>query len=461
MLLDSFTKAWDFFVSQIEEAILLDNRSLSAPALRCLEKGIKASADAEGVLRVRVSELLERSWQAMDMLGSSATKRYNSLADMGVDGKEWDLPRLTRLMAILKGVLTYPNSPDYRPDIDALPPVQAVVMNTVQDIDLTVPGSPSLVMRDLSEYATLPFLAAFDVVPHPRNQLPQTPQKRITYISLSKKTMPLLVDLFLRFKSSRDIYVDGTLESVLSAYSIPIKLKYDCPAPAKYGKDLPLWKTATTCFLRIVKECTHHVKHLGEQIPDERVEGIWRQILDVFKGGVLADCSTAESFPFNVQEAEENFDLALVASLEIDVVPHLGDPRVSDVVVAQLGKILQQGRKVYESDDPGSSSSRSSTTSMFSSSSVSSIPTYPPTSTKGKGSRTSSPATLSPALKAVGIDTDMPYPELGSSNIGKLLPRERFSYWRFDLLFLICSDVTRGKIFHLLFRHEWRLSRCS
>jgi len=171
MLLDSYTKAWDMFVGNIEETILMDHRSISPPALRCLEKGIKAAASAEGVLKVRVSESLERAWQAIDTLGSSATKRYQSREDFenspfqpftqeglvayvdviqsirstsrGIDGKEWDLARLTRLMTILKGislnrarsqclityptslgVLTYPNSPDYRPDIDALPPVQ-------------------------------------------------------------------------------------------------------------------------------------------------------------------------------------------------------------------------------------------------------------------------------------------------------------------------------------------------
>jgi hypothetical protein len=68
-------------------------------------------------------------------------------------------------------------------------------------------------MRDLSEYATLPFIAAFDVQPHPKMQ---TPQKRITYVGISKKTMPLLVSLYLQFKSSSKIYVDGTLEAILA-----------------------------------------------------------------------------------------------------------------------------------------------------------------------------------------------------------------------------------------------------
>ena len=91
--------------------------------------------------------------------------------------------------------------------------MQAVVLDTIVDIDLSIPGSPSLVIRDLSEYATLPFLAAFDVQPGPRNQ---SPPKRVTYIALSKKTMPMLVELFLRFKDNVGIYVDGTVESVLS-----------------------------------------------------------------------------------------------------------------------------------------------------------------------------------------------------------------------------------------------------
>lgn len=86
-------------------------------------------------------------------------------------------------------------------------------MEMIAGIDLSATGSPSLVMRDLSEYATLPFLAAFDLQPLPKSQ---TPQKRITYIAISKKTMPLLVDLFLQFKDRPEIYADGTLEAVLS-----------------------------------------------------------------------------------------------------------------------------------------------------------------------------------------------------------------------------------------------------
>ena len=95
-------------------------------------------------------------------------------------------------------------------------------MEVIDTIDLNVPGASSLVLRDLSEYVTLPFLAAFDIpepkpssVPARSAQLRMGP-KQVTYIGLSKKVMPMLVDLFAKYKDLVAIYVDGTLEAVLS-----------------------------------------------------------------------------------------------------------------------------------------------------------------------------------------------------------------------------------------------------
>ena len=97
-----------------------------------------------------------------------------------------------------------------------------MIAEAIDDIDLSVEGVPSLVLRDLSEYVTLPFIAAFDV-PVPSDLVSQAsggarrvPQKRITYIGLAKKIMPQLVDLYLRFKTLPPLYNDGTLEAIFS-----------------------------------------------------------------------------------------------------------------------------------------------------------------------------------------------------------------------------------------------------
>lgn len=108
--------------------------------------------------------------------------------------------------------------------------MQSVVLETLSSIDLSVPGSSSLVMRDLSEYATLPFIAAFDVKNKKKKKKSAYPemQKRVTYIGISKKTMPMLVELLMRLKDCcPEIYVDGTLEAVFGVrVSLVFHLKY-------------------------------------------------------------------------------------------------------------------------------------------------------------------------------------------------------------------------------------------
>jgi hypothetical protein len=145
-------------------------------------------------------------------------------------------------------------------------------MDAVGGIELTETGTPSYILRDLSEYATLAFIASFDVPEVPKHGTTTSPstsqqQKRITYIALAKICMPKLADLFLRFKDKDEVFVDEIVEAVLSAYAVPIKLKYECPSPSKFGKDPPLWKTATSCFLKIVKEVGPRISALG---PSER-----------------------------------------------------------------------------------------------------------------------------------------------------------------------------------------------
>jgi len=86
------------------------------------------------------------------------------------------------------------------------------------------------------------------------------------YIALAKLCMPKLAELFLQFKDKDKIFVDRTIEAVLSAYAVLIKLKYECPPPSKFGKDLPLWKTATTCFLKVIKEIGPQISTLSSSM---------------------------------------------------------------------------------------------------------------------------------------------------------------------------------------------------
>lgn len=105
------------------------------------------------------------------------------------------------------------------------------MVEAIEGIELIATGVPSLIMRDLSEYVTLPFLAAFHTGPalmsasgSPATPVPASVRRQVTYIGLSKKAMPSLVEMFLRFRHNAEIYEDGTLEAVLAVRSFSLAL---------------------------------------------------------------------------------------------------------------------------------------------------------------------------------------------------------------------------------------------
>lgn len=96
--------------------------------------------------------------------------------------------------------------------------------------------------------------------------------------------------------------------------------------------------------------------------------------------------------------------------------PHIGDSRVPDALVSRLSKILQQGSRLYEFENDR-------------------IPRPSSSGAAKLRSRSRSSDLTKVDHEEFGV---------GKTDIGTLVPRERFSYWCFDLLFLICSNVTSG-----------------
>ena len=147
--LESFEKVWDRFLELVQDSFADDNKPISSAALRCLERAVKAFSPAGNPELVKSA--CEKAWEAWAAMGAlliesggvpngrkqpiSAFSQECLVAYVDtvkalrawskqLRGSEWDLGRLTRLAAILKAVLTYSHSKDYRPDVDALTPVQ-------------------------------------------------------------------------------------------------------------------------------------------------------------------------------------------------------------------------------------------------------------------------------------------------------------------------------------------------
>jgi hypothetical protein len=133
--LPSFGAVWETFVTHIRDAFLLDSRAVSAPALRCLERALRAAAtapvpsDAEA-LRSSLVEIWEKTWVKCEEMGVVVVRRASVVAQhvhaptpftqeslvvfvdvikcvrsisRTLDGAEWPLQRVSTLMTILKG----------------------------------------------------------------------------------------------------------------------------------------------------------------------------------------------------------------------------------------------------------------------------------------------------------------------------------------------------------------------
>ena len=103
--------------------------------------------------------------------------------------------------------------------------------------------------------------------------------------------------------------------------------------------------------------------------------------------------------------------------------PHLGDSRVPDYLILQLGKMLHSGSQLQQPEDGRDPEVERPNT----------------TAPDGSKSKSHNGKKL---LRNGGAEEV----EIGTTRSGKLVPRERFSYWCFDLLLLVCSDIAKGAV---------------
>jgi hypothetical protein len=116
------------------------------------------------------------------------------------------------------------------------------------------------------------------------------------------------------------------------------------------------------------------------------------------------------------RDADEAFDRAWLASLQVDVVPHLGNPGIPPSALEHMAGILREGSRVHEFSVARSMSDGDAPSGLL-----------------------VKPDRLDlPEQRSFDCATTRP---------GSLLPREAFSYSCFDLLFKVCSVSSTCALF--------------
>ncbi|GAN02041.1 protein MON2 homolog isoform X3 [Mucor ambiguus] len=265
------------------------------------------------------------------------------------------LEDVSSLLSVLRNVLVYSTSPQYRPDVDHVSPLQEAVLEAVQTLDMNTAGVPPLVLADLAEYMTLAFLSPpEDGQNKNRGYIPPSQRKfsTVTYIALNKKCNTLVSTLFQAHVTVVSLYTEGVFERIIGAYGLPMKLKYDCPPSFKHGDDkTPLWKLATTGLLEVLKPGLETLEAFGEDVSTERFCGVWRTLVDILEGSLLSPSSPPESMKIEELDVDEHFDISVLSVIQNDIVVHMGQPRVPLEVIEKLVSVIRESSRLYYIED--------------------------------------------------------------------------------------------------------------
>ena len=234
--LPTFEKVVVRLLGRFRKSFIAEPRPCCTAALKALEQ-ILTAVDASVKSHLgSMDPFLSATWTAFIEMGNSIPTgepytqenlvAFVRIASILHTQLTWTSEMLKQLSTILRNTMTYTKSPDYQPDTDVMSPLQACVTDLIAT---STKLGASIVLSDLAEFASLAYFGEKDT--------------RLSFVAVSKFSLPMMGQVFERCSSEVALYEDGTVESIIAAYSIPIKLKYDCPAPSKYGNDLPLWKT--------------------------------------------------------------------------------------------------------------------------------------------------------------------------------------------------------------------------
>lgn len=132
------------------------------------------------------------------------------------------------------------------------------------------------------------------------------------------------------------------------------------------------------------------------------------------------------AMPLELQRGEEDFDLALITTLQTSLLPYLGQSSVPDDAIRQLARSLQHASILYRPADEEASevALRSPAMTLVGSGDSDALAGGSKMQAKGDGSLSSEGKSAIEGSTVPDVD----------------LPGERFSYWSCDLLFSMCAS---------------------
>ncbi|KAI9139595.1 hypothetical protein BKA69DRAFT_1116837 [Paraphysoderma sedebokerense] len=457
--MDNFEKAWGTLLGYIEEFGLYSSPEVSLASMKGFKMLLSLSSEYPSLpanTQQKYLNLWTTAWAVWEHIGLSMAKirpqsptlpptpissvtlqteishetltlYVTSFNDLYLILKpNFDTRLIKRLLDALKTVLDYAGrGKEYPNDADQLVPLQNAVLECLIKLDTDVPLAPSLILHGLMDLVLLAFRSNVS-----GNSNDSATGKKFvnypSYIALSKRAMNLGTSMFHRFVENMEIYKDGVFEKVIKTLSEPMKLKYNCPASGKQDASA-IWKAATTSFLDIVAAGLKMVEKNMSVLPPERTNSIFEAIVEGIEGYVMSKSSPSTALSLEDLNANEQFDISFIKSIQSDIIIQLGQPHVPDAILEKLILSFDYGSRMIEP------SSLNETTNLVLNSTSASQSTRE--TAQGEASNAATGINLGTSQKEQPLNL----PVSTVSN-GVPVTKEKFAMTCLDALFGFCSN---------------------
>ena len=211
--LSSFSRIYDHLIRHLKRGFVNEAKQCCTAALKALELVLLA-VDIHSTALVDASPaILDATWLAYTEMGEALESgdpytqenliMLVKVASLLQSLVSWSDERLQRFSTILCSIMTYSRSPEYRPDVDVMSPLQSAIADLVETSNSL---SLSTIVSDLAEFASLAYIG--------------DTSSKLTYVALSKHSMPKMAEIFGRKSSDQVLYNDGTVESVIGVSAL-------------------------------------------------------------------------------------------------------------------------------------------------------------------------------------------------------------------------------------------------
>ena len=340
---DGFTALWAEFAQYLQKMLGRQYLNVSLNVYAALEKIL---AEIEGARRRDFADCTEIIWNIWRngnpaLHKDPSNKRPDNQPALlaylrclvqlyPLVSQDIQLDQLRSVLEQLHACATKSSPTAYRDDIEAMTPLQSLIVRCTQMIAPNVPGSVSELTRAMSRLETLPY-----------DRKLVSGQNGPTFIALSKTAMDMLNKHVTAHGNVEDLYTGGSFVVALQALSKPILLKYKWNPG---GKGDPTWKKATAAVVNILTASLPYLKKF--QIRDKDDLSVWQEILASCHGIISADTELNDK---KAQlSSDQDFDIHAFNALYDLLVPVLGSNLLTDRLRRSFAASIFQYSVIHE-----------------------------------------------------------------------------------------------------------------